>query len=216
MLTVTPRVASIKRCTSLVLTHRCVHRLRQRQGVPPSSVCCCCSEGRLKGPSPAFEVPFNDSSACLLSSSSNRPPPPPPSSTPFLLPLPTLSSSNLFQSARSLPPCWPSGTAPVPRAAHLSSIPAIAVHLFQTSHGSNFFFSFLTWKLQSLRRGWQFIGARRGLTVNTSVFLACHQCYCTDSSLACMWHFLKLVARSFLRVLRFPPLLHRLMVLTII
>ena len=27
-----------------------------------------------------------------------------------------------------------------------------------------------------------------------------------------MWHFLKLVARGFLRVLRFPPLLHRLMV----
>ena len=27
-----------------------------------------------------------------------------------------------------------------------------------------------------------------------------------------MWHFLKLVARDFLRVLRFPPLLHRLMV----
>ena len=27
-----------------------------------------------------------------------------------------------------------------------------------------------------------------------------------------MWHFLKLVVRGFLRVLRFPPLLHRLMV----
>ena len=31
-------------------------------------------------------------------------------------------------------------------------------------------------------------------------------------SFRCMWNFLKLVVRGFLRVLRFPPLLHRLMV----
>ena len=31
-----------------------------------------------------------------------------------------------------------------------------------------------------------------------------------ESSGCSMWHFLKLVARGFLRVLRFPPLLHRL------
>ena len=31
-----------------------------------------------------------------------------------------------------------------------------------------------------------------------------------------MWHFLKLVARDFLRIIRFPPLLHRLMVQPII
>ena len=58
----------------------------------------------------------------------------------------------------------------------------------------------------------------RGVTVSMSAFLACHQCYCTGSSLThlglessgcSMWHFLKLVARGFLRVLRFPPLLHR-------
>ena len=63
-------------------------------------------------------------------------------------------------------------------------------------------------------------GATRGVTVSISAFLACHQCYCAGSSLAwdlslsccSMWHFLKLVARGFLRVLRFPPLLHRLMV----
>ena len=30
-----------------------------------------------------------------------------------------------------------------------------------------------------------------------------------ESSGCSMWHFLKLVARGFLRVLRFPPLLHR-------
>ena len=33
-----------------------------------------------------------------------------------------------------------------------------------------------------------------------------------ESSGLSMWHFLKLVARGFLRTLRFPPLLHRLMV----
>ena len=62
-------------------------------------------------------------------------------------------------------------------------------------------------------------GATRGVTVSMSAFLTCHQCYCAGSSLAwglnlrawfpTMWHFLKLVARGFLRVLRFPPLLHR-------
>ena len=56
----------------------------------------------------------------------------------------------------------------------------------------------------------------RGVTVSTSAFLACHQCYLRGfesrlglgSSDCSMWHFLKLVARGFLRVLRFPPLLH--------
>ena len=62
-----------------------------------------------------------------------------------------------------------------------------------------------------------FLWATRGATVSLSAFLACHQCCCAGSSLAlglessgcCMWHFLKLVARGFLRVLRFPPFLHR-------
>ena len=60
-------------------------------------------------------------------------------------------------------------------------------------------------------------GATRGVTVSMSAFLVCHQCYCAGSSLdwglnlwgCSMWHFLKLVARGFLRVLRFPPFLHR-------
>ena len=46
-------------------------------------------------------------------------------------------------------------------------------------------------------------------------FPACHQCYCAGSSLAWgvnfrayVWDFLKLIARGFLRVLRFPLLLH--------
>ena len=52
---------------------------------------------------------------------------------------------------------------------------------------------------------------------STSAFLACHQCRFAsrlgfESSGFSMWHFLKLVARGFLRALRFPPLLHRLMV----
>ena len=58
-----------------------------------------------------------------------------------------------------------------------------------------------------------------GVMVSTSAFLACHQCYCAGSSRLrlessgfSMWHFLKLVVRGFLRVLRFPPLLRRLMV----
>ena len=62
--------------------------------------------------------------------------------------------------------------------------------------------------------------ATRGVTVSTSAFLACHQCYCAGSRIAwslnllgfSMWHFLKLVARGFRRVFRFPPLFHRLMV----
>ena len=60
-------------------------------------------------------------------------------------------------------------------------------------------------------------GATCGVTVNTSAFLACHQCYCVgsksrlgfESSGFSMWHFLKLIARGFLQVLRCPPLLHR-------
>ena len=62
-----------------------------------------------------------------------------------------------------------------------------------------------------------YLGATRGVTVSMSAFLACHQCCCAGSSL--VWGlnlrvvvcgiFLKLVARDFLRVLRFPPLLHR-------
>ena len=60
-------------------------------------------------------------------------------------------------------------------------------------------------------------GATRGVTVSMSAVLACHQCYCAGSSLA--WGlnlravvcgiFFKLVARGFLQVLWFPPLLHR-------
>ena len=53
-----------------------------------------------------------------------------------------------------------------------------------------------------------------------NAFLARHQCWSAGSSLAwgskfrafCKWHFLKLVVRGFLRVLRFPPLLYRLLV----
>ena len=63
-------------------------------------------------------------------------------------------------------------------------------------------------------------GATHGVTVSTSAFLACHQCYCAGSSLAwglntsgfSVWHFPKLVTRGFLQVLLFLPLLHRLMV----
>ena len=60
------------------------------------------------------------------------------------------------------------------------------------------------------------VGATHGVTiVSTSVFVACHQCYCAGLSVTSglefsgfsMWHFLKLVARGFLRVLRFPSLL---------
>ena len=57
----------------------------------------------------------------------------------------------------------------------------------------------------------------RGVTVSMSAFLACHPMLLRgfesrlglESSGCSMWHFLKLVARGFLRVLRFPPLLHR-------
>ena len=60
-------------------------------------------------------------------------------------------------------------------------------------------------------------GATRGVTVSMSAFLACHKMLLRgfesrlglESSGCSMWHFLKLVARGFLRVLRFPPLLHR-------
>ena len=65
-------------------------------------------------------------------------------------------------------------------------------------------------------------GATRGVTVSMSAFLACHQRYCAGSSLASrfgletsgfsMWYFLKIVVRGFLRVLRFPPLIHPLIV----
>ena len=57
-----------------------------------------------------------------------------------------------------------------------------------------------------------------GVTVCTSAFLTCQLLCGFESRLALessgfsMWHFLKLVARGFLRVFRFPPLLHRLMV----
>ena len=55
-----------------------------------------------------------------------------------------------------------------------------------------------------------------GITLSTSAFLACHECFLCGfesclglESLGCsMLHFLKLVARGFLKVLRFPPLLH--------
>ena len=60
-------------------------------------------------------------------------------------------------------------------------------------------------------------GATCGVTVSTSAF------HCLPPMLLCgfesrlglessgrsMWHFLKLVARGFLRVFRLPPLLHR-------
>ena len=57
-------------------------------------------------------------------------------------------------------------------------------------------------------------GATRGVTVSTSGFLACgfESRSGFEFSGLSMWHFLKLVVRGFLRVLRFPPLLHRLMV----
>ena len=79
-------------------------------------------------------------------------------------------------------------------------------------------------KSQAMMVSWKLSWATRGVTVSTSAFLACHQCCCAGSSLALglefsgfsMWHFLKLVARGFLRVLRLPPSppppLHRLMV----
>ena len=75
----------------------------------------------------------------------------------------------------------------------------------------------IIWADPSLRYTSMLLGCKAS---NQLTFLACHQCYCVGSSLAgglnllalVMWHFLKLVARSFLRVLRFPPLLHRLMV----
>ena len=62
-----------------------------------------------------------------------------------------------------------------------------------------------------------YLGATRGVAVSMSAFLACHQFYCAGLSFA--WGlnlrpvvcdiFLKLVARGFLWVLGFPPLLHR-------
>ena len=60
-----------------------------------------------------------------------------------------------------------------------------------------------------------------GVTVSTSAFLACQQCYCVGSKLAWGLDLRALVAyvafsearpRGFLRVFRFPPLLHWLMV----
>ena len=48
-------------------------------------------------------------------------------------------------------------------------------------------------------------GMTRGVTVSTSALLDCHQCLGFESSGFSMWHFLKLVAGAFLRVLRFPP-----------
>ena len=65
---------------------------------------------------------------------------------------------------------------------------------------------------------------RCGVAISTSALLACHQRYCAGSSPASgleslgfsMWHFLKLVARGFLRVFRSPTpsptLLQRFMV----
>ena len=49
-------------------------------------------------------------------------------------------------------------------------------------------------------------GAMHGVTVSMSAYLACHQCYLGFESSGCsMWHFLKLTAKGFLWVLRFPP-----------
>ena len=58
---------------------------------------------------------------------------------------------------------------------------------------------------------------QRSVTVSTSAFVACQQCRFEshlglESSGFSMWYLLKLAARGFLRVLQFPPLLHRLMV----
>ena len=69
----------------------------------------------------------------------------------------------------------------------------------------------------AFREGPANFGAKRGVTASMSAFLACHQCKLRgfESRLGLeysgfsMWHFLTLVARGFLRVLRFPPLLHR-------
>ena len=63
-------------------------------------------------------------------------------------------------------------------------------------------------------------GVTPGEMVSTSAFLACYQCESAGSSLAwgleflgfSMRHFQKLVSRGFLLVLRFPHLLHGLMV----
>ena len=76
--------------------------------------------------------------------------------------------------------------------------------------------------MSSIKTEWDYLngwikGATRGVTVSMSAFLACHPMLLRgfefrlglESSGCSMWHFLKLVARGFLRVLRFPPLLHR-------
>ena len=64
-------------------------------------------------------------------------------------------------------------------------------------------------------------GAMNGVTVSMSAFLACmprvllcwfESCVGHEFSGFSMWHFLKLIARGFLWVLWFPPLLHQLMV----
>ena len=55
-------------------------------------------------------------------------------------------------------------------------------------------------------------GATRGVTVSKSAFLACNQWYCAGSSLAWglnVWAVACGTCRGILRVLRFPPLLHR-------
>ena len=60
------------------------------------------------------------------------------------------------------------------------------------------------------------VGARRGVTVSMSAFLSLPPMLLRgfesglglESSGCSMWHFLKLVARGFLRVLWFPPLLY--------
>ena len=48
-----------------------------------------------------------------------------------------------------------------------------------------------------------------GVTVSASAFLACNQCYCSGSSLAWGLNLRAVVCGIFLRVLWFPPLLHR-------
>ena len=84
-------------------------------------------------------------------------------------------------------------------------------------------FSFVEWNENSVALicfvscdiGQCSLGATSGVMVSTSAFLACHQSGfegLESSGFSMCYFFLKLIARGFLRVLRFPSLLHRLMV----
>ena len=94
--------------------------------------------------------------------------------------------------------------------------------LLQNSLRLHGFLADWMWRHTGARRGKHFFGVMCGVTVSTSAFCFLNlppMLLCEfeprlglESSDFSMWHFLKLVARRFLQVLRFPPLLRRLMI----